>query len=184
MLVPVGEPVKLELPLPQSGVHAKAIAMKGFKGIGREIKVTVAHRVLAQQSIEVIYFRPYIAVVILQLQIVLSRGRQIDRDTSHTFRTAVFDAITDRGFQTHYLRQLLVRAERQTDMHAFVLVHLQDLFYMTDIHRCAGRNISRRSNRRYPFRRPYERQRVQCIERRVGFVSKRSVTIERLCRAH
>ena len=49
-------------------------------------------------------------------------------------------------------------------MHAFVLIDLQDLFYMADIEEGAGRNISRRCDRGKPLGGANDRQAIQRCE--------------------
>ena len=95
-------------------------------------------------------------IVVLDLQGLLALSRKVDGDTSHTFRAMVFDTVTDGRFERHDFGEFLVRAERQTEVHAFVLVHLQDLFDMTDIHFRAGRDIARCGDRGEPFGNPNE----------------------------
>ena len=85
--------------------------MQCLKRISREVKVTPAHRVLAEHPIEIIDFRPYIMIVILQLYRLLALRRQVHRYAPHAFRTAVLDTIAYRGLQAHDLGEFLVRAE-------------------------------------------------------------------------
>ena len=99
---PIGEPVVLNLSLAQGSVDTERVAVQGLKSISREIKITPTHRILAQESVEIIYFGPYVAVVILELHDMSSRCGQVDGNTSHPFGTAVAETITDRRFERDY----------------------------------------------------------------------------------
>ena len=152
--------MELQLTLADSGVDAPFVAMKRLESIGGEIKIPPTHRVLAHQPVEIIHLGPYISVVVLQLQDIPPKSRQVDGDPSQTFGSAVFDTVPHRRLQRDDLRHLLVRAERQTYMDTLVMVNLQDLFYMSDIQETAGRDIPRRSDRCKPFGSSDDRQAV------------------------
>ena len=179
LMNPVGEPMELQLPLANGRVDAQAISIQGLERIGREVEIAPTHGVLPQHAVEIIHFRPYVPVVVLELQDVLPLCRQVDGHAPHPFERAVFETVTHRCLQRHDLRQFLVRAERQTDMHAFVLVDLQNLLDMTDIDRRTRRNITRRSDRCEELRRADDRQTVQRREGRVARSRRRWFSVSR-----
>ena len=158
----------LNLTLTESGIDAERVSFQRLESVRREIEVTPSHGVLTQEAVEIIDLRPDIAVVILQLHIVAIPRRQVDRDTSHALRRAVADTVADRRLEGDDPGEAFVGAERQTEMDTFVLVDLQNLLYVTDVHGCAGGYISGGGDGSKEFRDTDDRKGVEDSKSGVG----------------
>ena len=134
--------------------------MQSFKRISRKIHRLQTHAVLAQQPVKIVHLSPYIVILILRLQDVLAFGRQVPRHTPKTLQTPVSPTITHRGFQRHMFPQFLIGAQRQTQMHALMIIHLQYMLYMADVNTCSRRDIARHGNRGKPCSGANQRQAV------------------------